>query len=438
MHVAAAGGRAALLLLLLASGSASAGAPGVPGAARPEPCAGNLAPIGDLGIVSLDCDCIYSGRAHSTDGHMTLARRWTFRSEPEVSELRPDGPAAGRLREGDVITAIDGVLITTRDGARRFAEVAPGAVVTLTVRRDGREMPVRIVADTVCPESVHWPESGVLVMTPSVPRPPVAPEVPRTPQTPGTPAAAEAPEAPQAPEAAISPEEARSERRMAALPKPAIPTEDALPRGWSGFGLTCSNCGGQPGGDGAPPVWEFGTLPTIYFLDPGSPAARAGFQIGDVLTHLDGISLVTEEGGRRFGALKPGQNVRWTILRGGRPRVINVIPEARPGDRLPLADFEEAMKALSQAGKAEHMSEEMQRLARQMARASERMSRAGAARERLRYAGAVGGSEVEVRGLQNVVVDDSGDEIVITTSDATIRIKKAAAQAPKPEKKGSR
>jgi hypothetical protein len=42
----------------------------------------------------------------------------------------------------------------------------------------------------------------------------------------------------------------------------------------------------------------------------------------------------------------------------------------------------------------------------------------------------VGGSEIEVRGLENVVVDDSGDEIVITTRDATIRIRKAAAAAP--------
>jgi len=38
---------------------------------------------------------------------------------------------------------------------------------------------------------------------------------------------------------------------------------------------------------------------------------------------------------------------------------------------------------------------------------------------------------VEVRGLENVVVDDNGDEIVITTRDATIRITKAAATAPK-------
>ena len=55
-----------------------------------------------------------------------------------------------------------------------------------------------------------------------------------------------------------------------------------------------------------------------------------------------------------------------------------------------------------------------------------------ASRDRLRYAGAVGGSEVEVRGLENVVVDDSGDEIVITTRDATIRIRKAATTAPHP------
>src|SRR5438445_449812 len=139
------------------------------------------------------------------------------------------------------------------------------------------------------------PAAGLLVMTPSQPP---APEMPglapsRTPDGPARPEVAQVPEAQQASEAAREAErEAEpSARRIASLPKPAISTADALPRGWSGFGLTCRNCGGRPGDDGEPPVWEFGTLPTIYFLDPGSPAARAGIQIGDVLTHLDGVSL---------------------------------------------------------------------------------------------------------------------------------------------------
>jgi hypothetical protein len=274
-----------------------------------------------------------------------------------------------------------------------------------------------------------WPGTGLVVMTPSE-----APEVPEAPRAPEAPAA---PEVPLAPEraAGLAQEAARRAQRMAELPRPAIPTEDALPRGWSGFGLTCESCGGRPGDQGAAPVWEFGTVPTIYYLDPGSPAARAGFQIGDVLTHLDGVSLLTQEGGKRFGALKPGQSVRWTILRGGRARTVTVVTEPRPGEQtIPLEELQDRLRALSENRDAVRMSSEMQRLAREMERVRIKSVR-DVSRDRLRYAGAVGGSEVEVRGLENVVVDDSKDEIVITTRDATIRIKKAAATAPKPSKK---
>jgi hypothetical protein len=126
---------ALLALWLLPASHASAG--------RQEPCAGDTPRIGDLGIVSLDCDCVYNGRTHSTDGRVVVVRRWTFRSEPRVEGVRDDGPSAGRLREGDVITAIDGALITTRDGARRFAEVAPGTAVTLTWRTRSAPSPCR-------------------------------------------------------------------------------------------------------------------------------------------------------------------------------------------------------------------------------------------------------------------------------------------------------
>jgi hypothetical protein len=413
MHAAARASLAALLGLALECGAVACANAG----SGKGPCEGGVQKVGDLGIEALDCDCTYSGRAVSSDGYVTRVRRWTFRSEPQVGAVRDGGPAEGKLREGDVITAIDGVLITTREGSRRFANVTPGTPAVLTVRREGREFPVRIVADAVCPEDALAPTGMAMVTMPTPPTPPTPPTSP-TPPTPPT-----APEPPQAPE-------------TARLPKPSIPTEEALPRGWSGFALTCRNCGGQPGEDGAYPVWEFGTLPTIYFVDPGSPAARAGLQIGDVLAELDGVSLLTEDGGKRFGALQPGQSVKWTIRRGGRVQNVTVVTARRPGEQeVDLSALKEELKALSEHRNAERMSAEMQRLAREMERAGSRMARETATRERLRYAGAVGGSEVEVRGLESVLVDDTGDEIVITTRDATIRIKKAAATAPKPTAK---
>ena len=42
--------------------------------------------------------------------------RHDFSTEPRVWDVDPAGPAARALREGDQITSIDGVLITTREG----------------------------------------------------------------------------------------------------------------------------------------------------------------------------------------------------------------------------------------------------------------------------------------------------------------------------------
>lgn len=47
--------------------------------------------------------------------------RWVhFLTEPVVTEVDPEGPAAGKLRPGDIIVAVDDYLITTRHGSARF------------------------------------------------------------------------------------------------------------------------------------------------------------------------------------------------------------------------------------------------------------------------------------------------------------------------------
>jgi hypothetical protein len=71
----------------------------------------------------------------------------------------------------------------------------------------------------------------------------------------------------------------------------------------------------------------------------------------------------------------------------------------------------------------------------EQSRIVERASRraADAARQRLRYTGTVGSSEVEVRGLGTVVVttESPTGEIVITTADATIRVRPATTPRAK-------
>lgn len=74
-----------------------------------------------------------------------------FSVEPRVWELSE--PARGRLKDGDILVAIDGTLITTGGGGRKLASVVPGQSVELRVRRGKNERTVRLTAAEGCDES---------------------------------------------------------------------------------------------------------------------------------------------------------------------------------------------------------------------------------------------------------------------------------------------
>lgn len=192
-----------------------------------------------------------------------------FDSEPRITGVRAGGPAAGKLREGDVVVALDGQPITTREGARRYSGIAPGELVRLTVRRGGQVQDVTLVATARC-----------------IPLPPAPP----------APAPAHAPAAPEAP----------------VPPNPA--SDEMLPEGRLGFAIDCQNCGE----DESTGVFRFREPPVVTSVEPGSPAARAGLRPGDRLTHVDGVDLTSEMGWPRFRAIQPGEEVRLTYKRGDR------------------------------------------------------------------------------------------------------------------------
>ncbi|CAA9364089.1 MAG: hypothetical protein AVDCRST_MAG68-4724, partial [uncultured Gemmatimonadetes bacterium] len=50
--------------------------------------------------------------------------------------------------------AIDGAPITTAEGGRRFAALAPGRAATFTIRRDGLNRDVRVVPGAQCHASL--------------------------------------------------------------------------------------------------------------------------------------------------------------------------------------------------------------------------------------------------------------------------------------------
>lgn len=315
--------------------------------------------VAEYGFSGLECNCAFSVYA---DGR----RRWRFRSEPVIRGVKDGSPADGLIEPGDVITAIDGMLITTGEAGERFASVTPGQEVTFTVRRGDRVAKVQVVAGGSCQRVTRRHDLGdIEVDVEAVPRPPVPPR-------------------PARPTRAVV--EAR------AVPRVAI---RALPGGWFGFGISC-NCVIRRAKGSESAVWEFNDPPEVYSVEAGSPADGAGLRRGDVLLEIDGIELTTDEGGRLFGAVKPGQEVQFTYRRGGETLSAAITAVARP-----VAIVEPAPpEAPEPAAVAEAVG-------------------------KLRYAGTVGDVEVEVRGGSTVIVSviEKGKEIEIITVDSRIRLR---------------
>ena len=433
---------AALAVALLLSASvAAAGSP----SHDAQPCPEGQTPVGDLGIVELSGVARFSLSSSSHDGDRRVQRIVVFSGEPRVVQLAEGSPSSGQLREGDVLVGVDGALITSREGSRRFVNLEPGQPVALQVRRDGRIVQLRLVPALRCGDSPVWLASPEPPTAPTPPLPPDAwrsPEPATTTRTPSTPRAVEVqPVAPATPFAPLAPMPALARWRTASDADADEQHTAALmaQRGWLGVGIDCEGCHWKtlPGDSGL--VWASREYPVIYNVDEGSPAAKGGLQRGDVLTHMDGVSLLTPAGARHFGALRPYQRVRWTYRRDGRPGTAVVVAAPRPG---PAGEYARSMagfrEQVQRMREDQNKSVEMQR---QLAELEAQMTRAEAPRmkrtmdQRLRYSGSVANADVEVKGLGTVVVttDESTGELVITTNDATVRIRPGtrASKAPR-------
>ena len=355
------GARTAALLAILAGGANAQ--------ERAVVCPANHIVVGDLGYSGLECNCSFTVRRDGSD------RLWRFRSEPMVMGVKSGGPAAAILRAGDVITAIDGYLITTSEGGRRFATVQPGQVVELRVRRDGREFGVAVTASGTCREIKVAPPAPAAAGTP----PALVKGVP-------------------VPEAAAVPE------LDVAVPLPPAPPK-ASPSGRLGFSLTCSECSVQVWDSGEGPRWSFSSYPDVSRVEDGSPAARAGLRAGDVLTHIDGIPLTTEEAGIRFGQVAPGDTVVFRYER-----------NAQAGEATVVAGTREWVVARPAP---------TPRPARPPK--TPRPAAPDAEPETTRFSGMLGDTQVLVTGGP-ITVTRTESEIVIRSQDIVVRVKRAGGE----------
>jgi membrane-associated protease RseP (regulator of RpoE activity) len=95
-------------------------------------------------------------------------------------------------------------------------------------------------------------------------------------------------------------------------------------RGWIGISVTYTT------------AWMGGDQTTVAVIDEvvdESPAARAGVQVGDTLTHLDGRPISRDVLSTVSRTIEAGDLIRLTVSRAGRPREILVEAALQPANR---------------------------------------------------------------------------------------------------------
>lgn len=389
-------------------------------------CRDDAAKVGWLGIVSLDSLNVNIG--HRAGG----AYVW-FRREPRIKGIYPKGPAAGKLAKGDVITRVDGKLVTSQEGSRLLVAPLPGKPVMVTIRRENREgeVAVQITPEAVCPED--RPEFWEPPSPPPAPPPPAAIEAPAAPQPP---VAVVAPLAPQASEAPTPPQ------------APPLPPPVPATRAWFGFGFECGNCG-----------WHndrffFRSDPVVYSVDPGGPAFKAGLRRGDVLTKINNVPLTADEGSELFFNIDPGEQVTLHYRTGGEGPEKSVRLEAGAWSRQVRWNWnykksigeetrevvdrilDEIVGTQHDEKFAEKINKEVMRQVRELVDAQIAAARnIDPSESNLRFAGTLSDVDIEVRGWgpAEVTVDESTGSISIRVLGSLIRLTKSTTDKdPKP------
>jgi membrane-associated protease RseP (regulator of RpoE activity) len=99
-----------------------------------------------------------------------------------------------------------------------------------------------------------------------------------------------------------------------------------------GFALECSGCTRErPNDESMLPVWHYTEYPRVVAVAPGGAAERAGIRAGDVLMAVDGMSILSSDGARRFSAARLVDDVRLTLDRGGKAIDVDLSPRLGRG-----------------------------------------------------------------------------------------------------------
>jgi co-chaperonin GroES (HSP10) len=273
-------------------------------------CARDTVP--DYGFASIDCiNCEISSRGQP----------WiVFHNEPSIRGVRVPGPAAGKLQDGDVIIAIDGIGITTRAGAERYSSAKRGDTVVFRVRQGNDIVSASLVAGSLCGADGRQPNfkfsTGDSVFSKAY-------------------WAFRTDSLKLRYTLSITPKNAALLHKAYTFrltPAPYFKFRagmDSAAAGWIGIGMfrmvkTTEQL--RTGEGGA----VFSAFPEIAAIAPGSHAELAGVALGDTLIAVDGISVLSPVGALKFLNAPPGVALRLTLRRNGQTRDVNVVPKDPP------------------------------------------------------------------------------------------------------------
>ncbi len=224
---------------------------------------------------------------------------YSFSAEPIVLEIT----SWSILRAGDVIEAVNGQPITTRAGADQFTYPRSGESV-VSVRRSGTRAELRATARPECLDLSNFDRNSIDRV-----------EVLKG-------AAAENLYGPRGAGGVVHIFRKRRYDSLSVLgarPIGGIPDSKGSPTdGRFGFAISClPSCTRTKATDGTE-YYKFDGHPPIAGIRAGGPAAMMGLRVGDVVTEIDGISILTEEGALRFQRSERKASLHVTIMRDGK------------------------------------------------------------------------------------------------------------------------
>lgn len=299
--------------------------------------------------------------------HISPSGNWVeFGAEPVVRGRTANG---GLLLDGDVVVAVDGILITTAAGGRLLSGNSMAGVPTrLTVRRGGRQMEVAM------PQHVAWVGDSIRArfadplhvsvldrdtlrgglqrringndttyyVGSALDRDTLRGALRRTIN--GNDTTYHVGGAPAVGRGVLTRDSAGrytysfgrgsqidsaggARDGRGAAGRLTFKTGDirASDNGWLGFGIECRNCAIKPiDSAGTGREWTIASYPTVMGVSAGGPADVAGLRVGDVLREVDGVSITTFAGAARFSKVKAGDKVRLSVLRDGKPVTVTL------------------------------------------------------------------------------------------------------------------